>query len=123
MFQLPRAACVLTSQVIQMSRVMWARTGGELSQPTFIKGNFASFKVMLKDVKRNEKIIRLKKMNHDGRVLIDLTLIPYPGAIFVRTILFSSSKVETSVRKIWENLTFIFWYLDHFSAKKGSKIF
>ena len=49
-------------------------------------------------------------MNHDGRVLIDLTLIPYPGAIFVRTILFSSSKVETSVRKIWENLTFIFLY-------------
>ena len=37
-----------------------------------------------------------------------LTLIPYPGAIFVRTILFSSLRVEKSVRKFWENLTFIF---------------
>ena len=37
-----------------------------------------------------------------------LTLIPYPGAIFVRTILSSYLSIEISVRKIWENLTLIF---------------
>ena len=47
-----------------------------------------------------------------------LTLIPYPGAIFVRTILFSSLKVEISVRKFWENLTFIFFIFRLFFCEK-----
>ena len=48
-----------------------------------------------------------------------LTLIPYPGAIFVRTILFSSLRVEISVRKIWENLTFIFSIFRLFFCEKN----
>ena len=49
----------------------------------------------------------------------DLTLIPYPGAIFVRKILFSSLRVEISVRKIWENLTFIFSLFRLFFCEKN----
>ena len=48
----------------------------------------------------------------------DLTLIPYPGAIFIRTISFSSLRVGISARKIWKIWLLLFLYLDCFSAKK-----
>ena len=72
----------------------------------------------------------IKHVSRDQERLIDpknsfgsLTLILYPGAFFVREIIFLDLRVEIIVKKIWENLTFIFSIHRSFFCKKNVKIF
>ena len=81
---------------------------GELSLTLFIHYN-EDRQLENYDSQNQENLIMLETVGKKNYILVKLlTLILLPGAFFVFVMLFCLLWLEIIIKKIWENLTFIF---------------